>query len=420
MVSKRRVCVLLVLALVFVTGGIMLGGCKSTDVASKVVKIAVPAPLSGFQAADGEEMVRGAKLAAEEINAAGGVAGYTLEIVAFDVKYEVPDTVVGAVEQIKADKDIHAALTAYCSTTNFEIRNMAEINMPYMVGGNVNQTVEIIGSDPDAFPTVWQANCSYKAYETDLPRVVEEWASQGKFELRNKTVAIITSDYPYSKTISDGLKQEFPKRGWTITLDEMVPYEEINDWRTILAKISSNPPDLVVNTETIISNEAVFVRQFLENPTPSLLFIQYGPSTPEFVELTKDQSSGILYNLIGGMIDSPKLDLAMQFKQKFTDKYGVEPSTSAAQCYTMVNIYAEALRKVGDPARHLEIGNAIGETDMMTVQGHMRFDSNTHLALQGDDLIPCLFYEIWEGKRNLVWPLQYATDEFRVPPWFQE
>ncbi|MCK1379132.1 ABC transporter substrate-binding protein, partial [Bradyrhizobium sp. 24] len=47
--------------------------------ADKVAKIGVLAPLTGSTAADGKEMVDGAKLAVDEINAGGGVAGYKLQ-----------------------------------------------------------------------------------------------------------------------------------------------------------------------------------------------------------------------------------------------------------------------------------------------------------------------------------------------------
>src|SRR5574341_1385777 len=58
---------------------------------SGVVKIGVLAPLTGTSAADGEEMVRGVKLAVKELNAKGGVAGYTFDVVTGDTKDQTPD-----------------------------------------------------------------------------------------------------------------------------------------------------------------------------------------------------------------------------------------------------------------------------------------------------------------------------------------
>jgi branched-chain amino acid transport system substrate-binding protein len=59
----------------------------------KVVKLGVLAPLTGGAAADGEEMVRGLTLAAEEANAKGGVAGYKFEVVQADTRNQQSDAV---------------------------------------------------------------------------------------------------------------------------------------------------------------------------------------------------------------------------------------------------------------------------------------------------------------------------------------
>ena len=82
----------------------------------------------------------------------------------------------------------------------------------------------------------------------------------------------------------------------------MVPFGEIHDWRAIISKTRKNPPDMIVNTDYMPGNEATFVDQFMAAPTNSLMFLQYGPSVPEFIELTQDNSTGILYNLLGGPI----------------------------------------------------------------------------------------------------------------------
>ncbi len=51
---------------------------------SKTLKIGVPVPLSGDYASAGQDILRGAQLAAEKINAAGGVAGFKIKIMGAD------------------------------------------------------------------------------------------------------------------------------------------------------------------------------------------------------------------------------------------------------------------------------------------------------------------------------------------------
>jgi branched-chain amino acid transport system substrate-binding protein len=86
----------------------------------------------------------------------------------------------------------------------------------------------------------------------------------------------------------------------------------------------------------------------------------------------------------------------------------------------MIGIYLDALKKVGDPTNHKAIAAAIGETDKLCAMGRIQFDPKTHLTLQDNDHIPILFFQIWDGKRNLISPPQYVTGEFQTPPWMKK
>ena len=94
---------------------------------------------------------------------------------------------------------------------------------------------------------------------------------------------------------------------WCQPCQQMAPILErlVNEYqgKVILAKVNETKPDLVINTDYIPGNSALFLKQFLEAPTDSLVFLQYAPSVPEFVELTGERSNGVIYNLIGGPLD---------------------------------------------------------------------------------------------------------------------
>ena len=79
---------------------------SNTDAASegKVIKIGCPQPLTGTNALVGESAMRGAELAVEEINAAGGVLGYQLELVEYDDQGSPEEAVKLATKLIEVDK----------------------------------------------------------------------------------------------------------------------------------------------------------------------------------------------------------------------------------------------------------------------------------------------------------------------------
>lgn len=385
--------------------------------AAETIKIGVLAPLSGNAAADGQEMVRGAQLAVDELNAAGGVNGYTFEVAVGDTKDQESSAVLSAFERLVGDKAVQAMMTGYASGSNFEIQSMAENDMPYLISANSAQTRDIVAKDPASFPTVWSITPSYDAYETGVLPILQNLEKGGLVAFKTRKLALIGSDNPYSKTIYNGLKKSFTGAGWTITVDETVPFGQVNDWRAILAKIRSDPPDLVVNTDYLPGNEATFLQQFLEAPTNSLLFLQYAPSVPEFVKLTADKSTGVVYDLLAGPILSPKNAMAKAIGDKFKAKYGVESGSYGVSLYEEVMIYVDALKKVGKPDNHNAIGAALGKTDVETALGRIVFDPATHLARQGDDYVPLQFYQLRGGERVMLSPPAFATGTFQLPPW---
>ncbi|MGH6799661.1 MAG: ABC transporter substrate-binding protein, partial [Roseiarcus sp.] len=146
---------------------------------------------------------------------------------------------------------------------------------------------------------------------------------------------------------------------------------------------------------------------------------QYAPSVPEFLKLTADKSSGVVYNLLGGVLNTPKNPLAGEVLEKFKKRWAVDSGSYGAALYEQAQIYFAAVAKVGDPAKRKEIGAAIGASDTKVAEGRIVFDPATHLAKQGNDFIPIQFYQIWKGERVLFYPAAYATGEFREPDWMK-
>lgn len=395
------------------------GGGTSTGGGSKVTKIGLLAPLTGQSSADGQEMQRGAQLAIDEINAAGGVAGYKLQLVTGDVQDLKPDAVVSNISRISADADVNAFVAGYASGTDFEINNMADLKMPYLLSANTAQMRDIVTKNPSRYACCYSLVPAYDAYGTDLPKKVEEWASQGKLTLRNHKAYVITSDNPYSSDIATNLIKTLQSMNWTITGNDKVPFTQIADWGAEIAKIRNDPPDLVINTDYLTQNEATFMKQFLQNPTNSLVFLQFGPSLPEFIDLTKDQSTGVIYNLFGAL-QTPKVPRTGQIMDKFKAKYGVATGGEGLLLYEEVYLYADALRKGGNAKDHTAVMNALANTDTNNSMGHIAFDPKTHLATYGDSYFPLQFFQIWQGQRVLLSPAKYATGDFQLPPWMKK
>jgi branched-chain amino acid transport system substrate-binding protein len=139
---------------------------------------------------------------------------------------------------------------------------------------------------------------------------------------------------------------------------------------------------------------------------------------PEFIELTGDNSNGVIYNMLGGAIDS--LPEAQQIKTEYEERYGRPGGYFSVVAYNEVQLYAECLNQVGDATDRLAIGECLGNLKLKTPSGNLQFDPETHLAMQGDDYYPILFYQIWDGAPYIITPDQYKAADFRMPPWMED
>lgn len=393
--------------------------CDITETAT--IKIGVLAPLTGPTAADATDYSRAAGIAIEEINAAGGVCGkdkrYKLEIVEADATNMRNDAVVTAFRRLNETEGLNVVLTPYASTSNFEIDLMAQEKMPYLISGGAESTKAIIEKDPDKYPTVWSRVPDYGGYFTDLPPLLNQYIDSGKLTLPAKTVYIIGSDDPYGTTIATGLARVFKEVGWEVVGEDTVPFQSVTDWRTQIAKIREANPSVIVNTEWSASGSATFFNQFFEQPTKSLVFLQYAPSIPEFQTVTRNQAVGVIYNMLGGAIDSREDTKAIS--AKFTAKYGPGGYFSVAG-YNAAQLYALCINQGNDPSDRMAIGTCFGKLDVDTPSGRLAFDPKTHLAKQGNDYMPTLFYQLQaDGKPAIIAPEPVAQAPFIISPWMK-
>lgn len=124
----------------------LLTGCAVTR---PVVKIGLVAPFEGRYRAVGYEVIYAARLAVREANAAGGVAGYSVELVALDDSGG-PDQALEQVRKLAADPQVVGALGHWlAATTQAAAPEYPRLGLPLLATG--------AGSLPAGTPRLWPA-----------------------------------------------------------------------------------------------------------------------------------------------------------------------------------------------------------------------------------------------------------------------
>jgi branched-chain amino acid transport system substrate-binding protein len=394
-----------------------LTSCGSKPV--KVASVGMMAALTGGLGADEQQGVDGAKLAIRDINAAGGICGstarYKLGLVVGNTQDESASAVVTAARLLMTTPNLNFAIAGASSGTEFEETLFARAKMPYIVHANAASTQKIIGKDPSAYPTVWSRVPSYAAYGTAMPPLLNKWTAAGDIHLPyGKTVYIVGSNDSYGAGIASELTNTFKSVGWRVTGTATVAFQQTQNWQGLLAKIRSAPSSVIVVTDSTPPDDAAFVNQFGQSPTKSLIFEQYAPSVPQFLQLAGSNANGVLYNNLGAVI--PTAPGTAQETAEFQNTYHQIAGYFPDITYSDIVIYGYCVHKVGDPTNRLAIGACIGSLNMATPAGILKFDQQTHVALEGDNYEPIQFYQIQNGKQTLIYPPQYAKGNHVTEP----
>ena len=105
-------------------------GSGGGSAAGGKVKVGIVAPVTGPYSGDGQEMVRGAKLAVEDINKFGGVLGREVELVIADIADQAPENFIQAAERLVSRDKVSAVTSGYTTATSVEFDTYAQAGVP--------------------------------------------------------------------------------------------------------------------------------------------------------------------------------------------------------------------------------------------------------------------------------------------------
>ncbi len=387
------------------------------------VVIGTAAALTGWGAADGIDFKQGAEMAVEDINAFGGICSRPVVHVAEDAKEMGPQNNIAATRALIDRHNVHAICNGYLVGTGPEYDMIADADVIHINTNTYETTAAIVRNDPERYYGIF-SDTTEIWYGTGLLIYLKDLMESGKFTPTNNKVALITSNNPYSILIAQTIRDHAAEYGWDVSLYEEV-VQPIAEWGPTLAKIRADPPGLIANTHFFPQDIAQFALQFAQNPTPSLVYMQYGPSVPEFIELAKETANGILWATVIGTLPD---DFGLDFEQRYKERYGADAGfRNAGQTYDAVMIYGRAAAIAGGVDEPKKIAQIIKhELIHRGVCGSWRFNTDDQCArpFPGHTDDPSLglahhFYQIQDGQQVMVAPAPYIQGEFKVPDWIK-
>jgi branched-chain amino acid transport system substrate-binding protein len=318
-------------ALVLAGLALVAAGCggSSSDESSNTFRVGLEAPLSGEQSVLGKGMLRGAELAAEQLNAADGIQGKQVEVVPIDDAAD-PATGVKAAKSAIAE-GLDGVVGPYNSGVGIETLPL------YVKAGLVP-----IRLTSDTATNGLGFTLQPMTYQ------IAPVASQALTEWQHaKTVAIAYDPTQnYTVSVSKALKSSLEEAGVTVTaFEQLQPGKK--SYADVVDKLAATKPD-VIYAAVYYPEGGLIAQEMHEGKVESQCIADYGSYDTGFVE-TAGVAAARACPVVGVPAPQDFAGAAVKVGE-YEDEFGEAPGTWSPYTYDSLNFLAEGIEQAGATA----------------------------------------------------------------------
>lgn len=357
----------LIIGLCLVAAACTKKGTEQTD----MVRIGAAGPLTGENAAFGQDQLNGVKLAVEEWNARGGVLGRKIVIVEGDDQRD-PKQAVAAANKLVNDGVIGVVghFNSNCSIPASAVYNKAGI--PQISHGSTNPKLTEQGFD-------------------NVFRVCGRDDQQGKVAadfvadvLKLKKVAVLHDKTTYGQGLADEFKKALADKAQVVVNEGITTGEK--DYSPVVTKVKAAAPDLIF-FGGVYSEGGLLAKQFRAGGVTAPFMGGDGIMSEEFLKISGPACEGALATFGPDTKDSPA---ARGFNENYRKKFG-EPGVYSVYAYDAANILLQSVQKSGGDRKKLI--EAIRAIDYNGALGHIQFDAKGDVKVS-----PYVVWKVEGGK----------------------
>ncbi len=327
------------------------------------IKIGIAGPMTGGAASYGEEMKKGSQMAADDINAAGGINGKKIELVWGDDACEPKQAVSVASRLIESDK-VSAVVGHFCSSSTLPAsETYAEADMLMLTPASTN-------------PKVTDRKM------TNVLRVCGRDDQQGIVAgnyitqvLKAKRVAMVHDKDTYGQGLVDATKEQLGKNGIKPVLYEGLTRGE-KDYNALVTRIKSTTPD-VIDFGGLSAEAGTLLRQIREQGLKTRFMTADGAVDASFATAAggKEVLKGVLITFGDDPRNNPDGKAVVA---KFRAN-GFEPAGYTMYTYVAVQAAAAALKAV--PTSGTAQAKWLKANPVQTVMGKKSWDAKGDLTV---------------------------------------
>ncbi|MFO1115457.1 MAG: ABC transporter substrate-binding protein [Beijerinckiaceae bacterium] len=382
--------------------------------AADPIKIGV---ISEAQAVAGSSIAPAAQLAADEINAKGGVDGRQIQIVAYDNHSSSAESVRAFQRAVSEDK-VNAVIASYISEVVLALEPWAGRLKTLMItpGAASNVITQNIAKDYDNLKYTFHGYLTSSSLAGLVCDAAKDLLVDG---YKMKSAVIMSEDAAWTTPLDAGYKECLPKVGLNV-LDHIRMSPDTTDFTPIFNKIEAQKPDVIITGISHVGTQPTVQWKSQQVPIP-MFGISSQATNSTFWKDTNGAVEGVFYNAVSGpgVAVTPK---TLPFVEAYQKKYGNFPSYAGYTSYDDVYMIADAIKRAGgtDPEKMvtaMEATNYVGTIG--TIAFKPKGDPNPHALKTGKGFITGLMLQWQDGKQVNMWPADVANGKMKWPSFIK-
>lgn len=412
--------------------GAVLGAAAATAAlafgsaaAAESITIGVPAAQSGpVGVADHQDWTNGVMMAIEEINADGGVLGRQLEAKIIDLDMLTPEGNVAGFQAL-IEGGAHAIASAFTIIPPPAMDVAAPSGIPYLHGNTSTLNVDLFKGDPQKYRNIFQLDVPESYYGSGFVKFLQDMVAAGKWQPKNNRIHIVQGQISYTQLISQATQEAAAATNGEWVIGEITDIQfPVQDWAPVIRALQEQDAAAIMIDHWVAAELAAFAQQYAFDPVPgSLVYLQYGPSQPEFLDLAQGAGEGMVWGTVYGVYAD---EMGAAFREKYRAKYpGTMGMVYTGGGYDAVQILAQAWEAVGDPSDFDAVGDYIRNIEYRGINGFYKIDPETNSGVSYPNMTDDpeggqahLFFQVQDNEHRIIAPEPFAEVEFMTPPWW--
>lgn len=379
--------------------------------------------------ADHQDHLNGTTLAMEEINASGGIMGRELKLFVVDMDVLSPEASKQAIAAC-VDAKVDAISNAFSLVPIPTMDASAGYKCPYLNGNAQRAATDAVKANPERYNHIFQLCPAEVNYGWTFPFWLEQVEKQGVWKPKNRKIHLVQEQVAYTQTISKALQEAVKKHGqFEIARITDIQYP-VQDWSPVIREMKEVDAGAIFVDHWVAAEYAAFCKQFVADPVAdSLVYLQYGPSQPEFLELVGSAGDGFCWGTVMGVYND---EMGLAFREKYKKRFrGVMGEVYTGMGYSIAYYLKAAWEAVGDTRKFKEVCDWVRTNPYRTVCGYSDMNNARQEAvhypdtgfdeLQTDDLskgVATLYYQVRNSEHTMIYPSEVASAQLQPAPWW--